>query len=95
MITDQNLHEERVHPFIGGVQRIYKPSNGYYLSAINSPRARAYPFAWEVAVLGSDLQCNYDTPLTNDTEVFDTDEEANAFISRAIEWASTPSQETQ
>ena len=74
---------------IGGVQRLYRFPSGYGLSAINSPMAHSYPFAWEIAVLknvtedGKHGGCCYDTPLTSDVEVFDTADEANKFIRRA------------
>jgi len=84
MITDKNLTSEKPH--LDGVQRIYDLANGYKLSLINSPIVHAYPFAWEAAVL-KDNELRYDTPLTEDVEVFDTDEEANAFIEKAIAWA--------
>lgn len=91
MITDKNLETERPHsgaPYIDGVQRIYRLANGYRLSLINGQRLRAYPFAWEGAVIYPEHAdpggLAYDTPLTEDVEVFDTDDEANAWIERAI-----------
>jgi hypothetical protein len=65
-LTDRNLFTEKPHPSgIGGVQRIYKFTNGWKLSLVNSPIAHCFPFAWEAAVLSpSDGLC-YDTPLTN------------------------------
>lgn len=81
-LTNDYLEEERGNR-IGGTQRIYKFPSGYGLSLINSPMAHAYPFAWEAAVLAPDGQLSYDTPLTQDVEVFQTDDEANAFIQKA------------
>jgi len=87
-ITDTHLLLER-QAHMGGVQRVYRFNNGYGLSAINSPMAHIYPFAWEIAVLkgvsenGSFETLCYDTPLTSDVEVFQTTDEANAFIERA------------
>ena len=68
---------------IGGVQRIYKFASGWGLSLINSPMAHSYPFAWEAAVLNPNGRLDYSTELTSDVVVFDSDEEANEFISRA------------
>jgi hypothetical protein len=90
MITDDNLLLARAHS-IGGVQRIYRFKSGYGLSLINGPIAHSYPFAWEAAVLknvsedGRSDGLTYDTPLTQDVEVFMTDEEANDFIRRAAD----------
>jgi hypothetical protein len=85
-LTDNGLVIERPH--LNGVQRIY--SFGQYgLSLVNAPMVHAYQFAWEAAVIkGVDKVGNfesiiYDTPLTNDVEVFMTDDEANAFIEKA------------
>lgn len=89
-ITDENLLMERPHNAeVGGVQRIYRFASGFGLSLVNSPRLHAYPFAWEAAVIkgvkanGDFEGLAYDTPLTNDVEVFMTDADANAFIERA------------
>lgn len=94
-LTDKWLVLERDHdPFIGGVQRIYRFDSGYGLSAVNGSMLHSYKFAWEIAVLegvkedGGFENLTYSTPLTDDVEVFDTDEEANAFIERAAETLS-------
>lgn len=81
----------------GSVQRIYRFANGHGLSVVNNPVLHSYPFAWEAAVIGdvddeggfSGLR--YDTPLTEDVEVFYTDEEANDFIDRAARWGNDES----
>jgi hypothetical protein len=91
MLTDENLLIERPHlsSYIGGIQRIYRFKSGYGLSVVNSPMLHAYPFAWEAAVLkgvtddGDFESLDYSTGLTEDVEVFDSDEEANDFIRRA------------
>lgn len=92
MLTDEWLVKEQPHPseIIGGVQRIYRFPNGFGLSAVNGSRLHVYPFAWEIAVLkgvkedGSGwAELTYETRLTNDVEVFITDDEANNFIRRA------------
>lgn len=93
-ITDENLIVERPHKseYIGGVQRIYRLANGYGLSAVNGARLRSYPFAWEIAVVtnvrddGDFSDLSYETPLTEDVEVFMTADAANEFIARAIQW---------
>lgn len=85
MITDDMLIKERSH--LGGVQRIYGLPNGFQLSLINAPMVHAEEFAWEAAVRDRGGKLVYDTPLTTDVEVFATDDEANAFIQRAKEWA--------
>lgn len=88
-LTDQNLVTERDH--IGGVQRVYRDGR-YGLSLVNGAMLHSYPFAWEAAVLdfgspdAEKSNLTYDAPLTNDVEVFDTDEEADAFIAKAFEW---------
>jgi len=92
-ITDKNLLLERPHPIsmIGGVQRIYRFKNNWGLSAVNSPiiHYQEFPCAWEIAVLknvndnGKFETLAYDTELTSDVEIFDSDEEANAFIDKA------------
>lgn len=85
-LTSTGLIEERQH--MDGVQRLYKLPNGYGLSLVNATILHSYRFAWEAAVLtktGNSL--DYDTPLTNDVEVFMSDKEANDFIMKAIAWA--------
>ena len=69
------------------VQRIYKLPNGYGLSLVNAPILHHYPYAWEAAVLGRDGNLHYGTPLTSSVEVFMSDDQANAFIERAKQWA--------
>jgi len=90
-LTDECLLSERPHHApIGGVQRIYRFKDGHGLSLVNGPMLHSYEFAWEAAVLkdvrddGRFGSLDYDTPLTSDVEVFDSDDEANAFIKRAI-----------
>ena len=91
MLTDDALVLERPH--LDGVQRIYRLDGGFGLSVVNAPMLHSYDFAWEIAVIegirddGRFSSLTYSTPLTSDVEVFDSDEEANAFIARAIEWA--------
>ena len=84
MLTYDGLVEELPNP-IGGVQRLYRWGD-WGLSLINSPMAHSYPFAWEAAVLhweGKNFSLDYSTELTDDVEVFESDDEANAFIARA------------
>lgn len=89
MLKDDFLVTERPHP-LGGIQRIHRFPDGHGLSIVNSPMLHAYPFAWECAVLenvsedGNSFELTYDTDLTSDVEVFDTDQEMNSFIDRAI-----------
>lgn len=91
MLTDRNLVEERPHPIsmVGGVQRIYRFKDGHGLSLCDGAGMHAYPFAWEAAVLenvskdGGRFSLCYTTPLTEDVEVFNTEEEANEFIEKA------------
>lgn len=90
MITDNNLVMEQAHPkMFGGVQRVYRFKDGYGLSVVNAPILHSYPFAWEIAVVtgvksdGSFESLSYDTELTSDVEVFDSDDDANNFIERA------------
>jgi len=88
MITDKCLTETRPHFCFAGEQRVYTLPNGYRLSAVNPKELHDYPFAWEFAVILPDSwTLTYYTPLTEDVEVFLTDDEANAFIEKAIAWA--------
>ncbi len=77
---------------MGGQQFIYDLGNGYGLSAVNSPDLHSFPFAWEFAVVSNPTATGFDdldysTPLTQDVEVFSSDEEANEFIAKAFAWA--------
>lgn len=88
-LTNENLIREAPNHAIGGVQRIYRFADGHGLSAIDSPMAHSYHFAWDIAVLkdvdetgnGGDL--DYTTPLTSNVEVFMSDAAANRFIGKA------------
>ena len=88
-LTDKHLVVERPH--LGGVQRVYRFNDGHGLSLVNAPMLHSYPFAWEAAVIngvaetGASFRIVYDTPLSNDVEVFQSDDEANEFIERAAE----------
>lgn len=90
-LTDRNLLEEHPHLAfpISGSQRIYRFSGGFGLSAVNPPELHSRPFAWEVAVLenvtedGAEFNLTYKTPLTNDVEIFSSDDDTNAFIEKA------------
>ncbi len=88
MITDKHFLMEKPGS-TGGVQRIYRFSDGHGLSLVNSSMLHSYGFAWEAAVLsgvddkGKYDNIIYDTELTNDVEVFQSNAEANAFIERA------------
>lgn len=92
-LTETNLETERPH--LDGVQRLYRVGR-YGLSLVNGPMLHGYPFAWEAAVLdfgspdGAKGNLTYDTPLTNDVEVFYSDEEANDFIAKAFDWFAVP-----
>jgi len=81
MLTDKYpFTERRTTP--DGTQRIYSCGD-WGLSCINTPRARSHPFAREIAIMYGGWLC-YTTPLTDGVEVFDTDDEANAFIDKAM-----------
>jgi hypothetical protein len=88
-LTDKNLITERSH--LGGVQRLYRAGR-YGLSLVNGAMLHSYPFAWEAAVMdygtpdGTASHLTYATPLTDDVEVFHSDEEADEFIAKAFEW---------
>ena len=84
-LTDDGLTLQRDN--FDGVQRIYELPNGYSVSMVNAPIFHVYPYAWEAGVLGPDGMLSSDTPLTDSVEVFYTDDEANAFLLRAFEWA--------
>ena len=72
-----------------GTQRIYRFPSGFGLSLVNGAMLHGYSFAWEAAVLegvnddGTFERLTYDTSLTDDVEVFMSDDEANQFIERA------------
>lgn len=89
-LTNDHLESERPHdPFIGGVIRLYRYGPRFQLSLIDGAMAHSFPFAWEAAVLVDGCLC-YETPLTDDVEVFRTDEEANAFLDKAKTWFASP-----
>ncbi len=69
---------------MGGTQRLYKVGN-WQLSMVDAAMLHHFPFAWEGAVIYKEDLC-YTTQLTNDVEVFSTDEEANNFVLSAIEY---------
>lgn len=81
MLTDKYPFTER-RANLGGTQRIYSCGD-WSLSCINGAWAHSYPFAWEIAIAHGDCLC-YITPLTDNVEIFDTDDEANAFIDKAM-----------
>lgn len=89
-LTDEHLVKVKPH-FGGGEQRIYRDGR-YGLSLVNSPILHSFPFAWEAAVCdygtaeGKDWHLTYDTPLTNDVEVFDTEAATASFIAVAFKW---------
>ena len=89
-LTDNNLTSEKPHPSgIGGIQRLYRIGN-YGLSCVNSKILHTYLFAWEIAILkyknkvSDDFELVYDTELTEDVEVFTSDDKTNDFIKRAF-----------
>lgn len=95
MLTKKWQLLTRPHPdaFIGGQQIIYRfNEQGDGLSCVNGQTLHSFSFGWEIAVvkgvngLGQFAGLRYDTPLTNDVEVFQTDNEANEFIERAANY---------
>lgn len=82
MITEKWLVKKQAG-LMGGDQCIYKFPSGWGLSLINSPAVHCYSFAWEAAVLNPQGRLDYGTALTEDVEIFDTDDEANEFIEQA------------
>lgn len=89
MLTMKDLLVQKQVPDLGGIQKIYRFQSGFGLSLVNSPTLHHYSFAWEAAVLkdvsedGQRFELTYDTEMTDDIEVFFSDEEANEFIARA------------
>lgn len=81
---------------ISGEQRLYRWGN-WGLSVVNGSMLHSYSFAREAAVVRftdesgpNDFVISYETPLSEDVEVFSTDEEADAFVLRARDYfAST------
>jgi hypothetical protein len=73
----------------GRARRIYDLGNGFSLSVVKLSEWGSDPIAkWEIAVLNG-AGVTFQTPLTDDVERFDTDAEANDFISRAFHWGKT------
>ncbi len=95
MLTIDGLITERPHSLGGGVQRLYRWGD-YGLSVVNPAILHHYTFAWEAAVLkfkSQDLdsfELDYSTELTEDVEVFMSDEETNLFIERAKQLFCSP-----
>jgi len=94
MILDNNLVWKREMDWLsmigGGEQRCYRV--GFYgLSVVNGRALHSYSYAWEAAVIKFENEDNdrfnldYTTELSDDVEVFDTDEETNAFLLRAFD----------
>lgn len=89
MLTDDNLISTSDDQLIRGCHKIYRFESGYGLSLINGQELHAFPFAWEIAVLkdvsknGDEYSITYDTELTDDVEIFTSDDEANQFICEA------------
>lgn len=91
-ISDKYLILDRPHKIGEGRQRLYR-IGVYGLSLVNPKQLHAYEYAWKVAIikytgLGTaedpDYDLVYSTGLTDDVEVFDTDEETNFFIGYAL-----------
>lgn len=82
MITDYWLEREEPH-LLGGVRRTYKFPSGYGLFLLNSKMLHDFDFAWEATVINPDGSLDFKTSLTDDVVILDSDEEANAFITKA------------
>lgn len=74
---------------ISGEQRLYRWGN-WGLSVVNGSALHSYAFRREAAVVHftdkrgpNDFDLCYETPLTSDVEVFQSDEEADEFVERA------------
>jgi len=88
MLTDEGLLYKR--EAWSGLQRVYRFGK-YGVSAINGKAIRSYPYAWECAIIrftiGEQFTLDYSTPMTDDFEVFMTDEETNEFILKVKAWS--------
>ncbi len=92
---DSLIVEERDDSVMGGgVVRVYRLPNGYGLSALNTPLAHRFLYAWEFAVLEPDPSdptgfgdVVFDTPLTSTVKICRTDAEAEEFLREAVCWA--------
>lgn len=85
-MADLSLFADRLifsRPHLGGEQRRYHVGRGYEVSMVNAPMLHRFPFAWEAAIIFNGV-ATYTTPLTSDVEVFDTEEDAAAFLQTAI-----------
>lgn len=79
--------KSRPHAAFRGTQLLFKLPNGFTVSFVNPKELHSYEFAWEAALLDSDGCISYNTPLTQDVEVFFNDADAEAFLDLAIAWA--------
>lgn len=70
-------------PHLGGEQRRYNVGGGYEVSMVNAPSLHREKFAWEAAIIWNG-RVAYETSLTSDVEVFETEEGAAAFLQAAI-----------
>lgn len=87
-LTNDYKHVDRPHgPLLThqGIQRLYEFPGGWGLSCVDNPALHSFKFAWEIAVLRHG-HLDYSTPLTEDVEVFMSDDEANAFIHKAAKY---------
>lgn len=75
-------HEHMAPPW--GVRVLYEVGD-YRLSCVNGEILRAFPFAWEFGVMNR-RGLTYDTPLTEDVEIFNTLKESRLFVYEALAW---------
>lgn len=93
-ITDLGWVTHKEHPMAQThpdcQRKVYVlPKPGWSISLIRGDIFHSYKYAWEGAMIGPG-GVDYSTPLTNDVEVFATDEDAIAWIVKAYQWALCP-----
>ena len=86
-------------PFLNGVQKIYKFKNGYGASVVCHDGSYGGPYKpdgdnlWEIAVLDSNEEITYHTPVTHDVIGHQTDEDVEKVLKEISELV--PVQEIQ
>jgi len=86
-------------PFLNGIQKLYKFSNGYGASVVCHDGSYGGPYRkdkenlWEIAVLDSDNSITYHTPITQDVVGHCDDEKVEEILKEISELV--PVQEVQ
>ena len=82
-------HIETNGTIFNGVQKVYKFPNGYGASVIKHDHSYGGSEGlWELAVLGTDGELTYETPITSDVIGWLTDEDVDGLLSQINELPS-------